>query len=68
VGGHWRDDSCAAGAHAAAGARLARDLQVRGLSDQEREAVTEELTQAFAPFSADEGYELPGVCLNAVAR
>jgi SAM-dependent methyltransferase len=43
-------------------------MVIRGLSDQEREAITEELTQAFAPFGADGGYELPGVCLNAAAR
>ena len=42
-------------------------MVVRGLSDQEREALKAELGKAFAPFAADGGYELPGVALCAVA-
>jgi SAM-dependent methyltransferase len=40
---------------------------VRGLSEPEREAVKSKLTEAFVPFVADEGYELPGLALCAVA-
>jgi len=40
---------------------------VRGLPDDEREVLRGRLTEAFAPFSADEGYALPGVALCAVA-
>lgn len=43
-------------------------MVIRGLSDQERDAIREELAEAFAPFTAGGGYELPGVCLNAVAH
>jgi SAM-dependent methyltransferase len=43
-------------------------LIVRGLSDDERSAISEQLAEAFAPFRADGGYELPGVCLTAVAH
>jgi hypothetical protein len=42
-------------------------LVVRGLSEQEREALKAELGEAFAPFAADAGYELPGVALCAIA-
>jgi hypothetical protein len=28
----------------------------------------QQLAEAVAPFSAGGGYELPGVCLNAIAR
>jgi SAM-dependent methyltransferase len=42
-------------------------MVVRGLSEQEREALKAELGEAFAPFVADDGYELPGVALCAVA-
>jgi SAM-dependent methyltransferase len=43
-------------------------LVIRGLSDEERSTISEQLAEAFAPFSADGGYELPGVCLTAVAH
>jgi SAM-dependent methyltransferase len=43
-------------------------MVIRGLSDPEREAIREQLAEAFAPFVASERYELPGVCLNAVAQ
>jgi SAM-dependent methyltransferase len=43
-------------------------MVIRGLSDPEREAIREQLAEAFAPFTAGAGYELPGVCLNAVAN
>jgi len=42
-------------------------LVIRGLPEQEREAISEQLAEAFAPFTVDGGYELPGVCLNAMA-
>lgn len=42
-------------------------MVIRRLSDREREAIREQLEDAFAPFAAGGGYELPGVCLNAVA-
>jgi SAM-dependent methyltransferase len=42
-------------------------MVVRGLSEQEREALKAQLGEAFAPFVADGGYELPGVALCAVA-
>jgi SAM-dependent methyltransferase len=42
-------------------------MVIRGLPDQELAAIREQLAEAFAPFTADGGYELPGVCLNAVA-
>ena len=42
-------------------------MVVRGLSEQEREALKTQLGEAFAPFAADGGYELPGVALCAVA-
>jgi SAM-dependent methyltransferase len=43
-------------------------LVIRRLPDQEREAIRQQLAEAFAPFSAGGGYELPGVCLNAIAH
>ena len=43
-------------------------MVIRGLSDPERAAIREQLTEAFAPFAVGESYELPGVCLNAVAH
>jgi SAM-dependent methyltransferase len=42
-------------------------LVVRGLPESEREALRSELEEAFRPFAADEGYELPGVALCAAA-
>jgi ubiquinone/menaquinone biosynthesis C-methylase UbiE len=42
-------------------------LVLRGLPEDEREALKTQLTAAFAAFGADAGYELPGVALNAVA-
>ncbi len=41
-------------------------LVLRGLSHEEREALTAKLDEALAPFVADAGYELPGVALCAV--
>jgi len=40
---------------------------VRGLPEEEREVLRAQLREAFAPFAADGGYELPGVALCAVA-
>jgi SAM-dependent methyltransferase len=42
-------------------------MVIRGLSDSERETIEAQLGEAFAPFAADGGYELPGVALAAVA-
>jgi SAM-dependent methyltransferase len=42
-------------------------LVVRGLPEDERAALRSQLKEAFAPFVADGGYELPGVALCAVA-
>jgi SAM-dependent methyltransferase len=42
-------------------------MVVRGLPEGEREALKSQLTEAFAPFAADGGYELPAVALCAVA-
>jgi SAM-dependent methyltransferase len=42
-------------------------MVVRGLPGGEREALRSQLTEAFAPFVADGGYEFPGVALCAVA-
>jgi hypothetical protein len=42
-------------------------MVVRGLSAGERDALRSQLTDAFVPFVADGGYELPGVALCAVA-
>ena len=39
---------------------------VRGLPEDERAVLRGRLAEAFAPFSAGEGYELPGVALCAV--
>ena len=40
---------------------------VRGLPEEEREVLRAQLREAFAPFAADGGYELPGAALCAVA-
>jgi len=40
---------------------------VRGLPEEEREVLRARLREAFAPFAADGGYELPGAALCAVA-
>jgi hypothetical protein len=42
-------------------------MVVGGLPEEERELLRTRLTDAFVPFFADEGYELPGVALCAVA-
>ena len=42
-------------------------IVVRGLSESERQTIKAQLGEAFAPFAGDEGYELPGVALAAVA-
>jgi SAM-dependent methyltransferase len=42
-------------------------MVVRDLSATERDALKAQLTEAFAPFVADGGYELPGVALCVVA-
>jgi SAM-dependent methyltransferase len=42
-------------------------LVVRGLPESERESLRSELEDAFRPFAADGGYELPGVALCAAA-
>jgi SAM-dependent methyltransferase len=42
-------------------------MVVRALPDDERETLRARLKEAFVPFSADGGYELPGVALCAVA-
>jgi ubiquinone/menaquinone biosynthesis C-methylase UbiE len=42
-------------------------MVVRGLPDGDRGALKAQLAEEFAPFLADEGYELPGVALCAVA-
>ena len=42
-------------------------MVVRGLSADERDALRFQLAEAFVPFAADGGYELPGVALCAVA-
>ena len=39
----------------------------REVSEDEREAMTAQLEEAFAPFAVEGGYELPGVALAAVA-
>lgn len=39
---------------------------LRGLPSDERQAVREQLREAAAPFAVDDGYDLPGRCLNAV--
>jgi SAM-dependent methyltransferase len=42
-------------------------MVVRGLPAGERDVLSSQLTDAFAPFATDGGYELPGVALCAVA-
>lgn len=42
-------------------------MVIRGLSESERETIKAQLGEAFVPFVADGGYELPGVALTAVA-
>lgn len=39
----------------------------REASEDERQAMTDQLEEAFVPFAVDGGYELPGVALVAVA-
>ena len=41
-------------------------MLVRGLPEDEREVLRTRLREAFVPFGADGGYELPGVALCAV--
>jgi hypothetical protein len=43
-------------------------MVVRELSASERDALKAQLTEAFAPFKDDGGYERPGVALCAVAN
>ena len=43
-------------------------MVVRGLPEEERQAVMSQLKEAFAPFVADGRYELPGVALGTVGR
>lgn len=40
---------------------------IQGLGEEERETFKAHLQEAFVPFAAKGGYQLPGVCLNAVA-
>jgi SAM-dependent methyltransferase len=42
-------------------------MVIRGLSESELQTIEAQLGEAFAPFAADGGYELPGVALAAVA-
>jgi hypothetical protein len=42
-------------------------LVLRGLPEDEREALKTQLGAAFAPFAAAVGYEIPGVALCAAA-
>lgn len=42
-------------------------LLLQGLPAADREALKSELKAAFEPFSSDEGFELPGIALCAVA-
>jgi SAM-dependent methyltransferase len=42
-------------------------MLVRGLREDERELLRARLREAFVPYAADGGYELPGVALCAVA-
>jgi ubiquinone/menaquinone biosynthesis C-methylase UbiE len=42
-------------------------LVLRGLPEDERQALKTHLGAAFAPFGGDAGYEIPGVALCAVA-
>jgi hypothetical protein len=41
-------------------------MVMRGLPEDERELLRARLGEAFVPFSADGGYELPGVALSAL--
>jgi SAM-dependent methyltransferase len=43
-------------------------LVLQRLSEDERDAIKSQVVEAFAPFVADGGYELPGVSLTAAAR
>jgi ubiquinone/menaquinone biosynthesis C-methylase UbiE len=42
-------------------------MVVRGLPEDDRDALKAQLEEAFAPFTADGRYELPGVALTAAA-
>jgi hypothetical protein len=42
-------------------------MLVRGLPEDERDPLRARLREAFVPFAADGGYELPGVALCAIA-
>ena len=42
-------------------------LTLRELSDSERAAVKGDVEDAFPPFAAERGYEIPGVALCAAA-
>jgi SAM-dependent methyltransferase len=42
-------------------------MVIRGLSESEIDSIKAQLGEAFEPFAADGGYELPGVALAAVA-
>jgi hypothetical protein len=42
-------------------------MVVRALPEQERQALESQLAEAFTPFEAAGGYELPGAALCAVA-
>jgi SAM-dependent methyltransferase len=42
-------------------------MVIRRLPDHERDAIREQLAEAFAPFTSGRGYELPGACLTAIA-
>lgn len=43
-------------------------LVLRGLPDEERRTIAAQLEEAFTPYAAGGGYELPGVALCALAR
>ena len=42
-------------------------MVIRGLPDGERQQIEAQLSEAFVPFAADGGYELPGVALAVLA-
>ncbi len=42
-------------------------MALRGVSEIQREELKAQLAEAFAPFVAESGYELPGLALAAVA-
>jgi ubiquinone/menaquinone biosynthesis C-methylase UbiE len=42
-------------------------MVVRGLPEEERGVLRAQLAEAFVPFEAEGGYEMPGVALTAVA-